>query len=107
MQLSFFQIRFRYLVLLMAALMLADGLITQFLVGAGIATEANPFMQKLLASGDLIPFKIAGALLSALLMVLLYQRRPRLAIIATWCFITLYTGIVCWNIGIVTLGLLG
>ncbi len=90
--------RFYYILLLLAGLVVADGLITQFLIGTGIAREGNLLLQDLLNSGNFMPVKIAGALLSVILLVNIYRHYPKMATIASCCFIVIYTGIVYWNV---------
>jgi hypothetical protein len=103
MQLLLKSVRFRYVLLLLVGLVLADGLITQFLITSGIAREGNTFLRGLLATGDFMPIKIAGALLSALLLVRINRHQPKMAIVTSWCFIAIYTGIVYWNITVLGL----
>ena len=90
--------------MLLVGLVLADGLITQFLIVSGIAIEGNPFLRNLFTTGDFMSTKIAGSLLSALLLTGINRRRPKMAMVTSWCFIAVYTGIVYWNIAVIVLG---
>jgi hypothetical protein len=98
MQVSSTIIRFRYVVMLLAGLVVADGLITEFLVNSGMAIEGNPILGGFLANGHLMAVKIAGAALSALLLASINLRRPKGAAIISWSFIIFYTGVLYWNL---------
>jgi len=93
--------RFRDLVIMLVLLVVADGLITQFLTACGLGTEMNPFVRGLLAAGRFFPVKIAGGLLAGLVLLNAYLRRPRLAQFSTLCLVLFYTAILYWNIGVV------
>jgi hypothetical protein len=75
----------------------ADGLLTQFLIDGGLAREGNPFLQPLVGDVGFIILKVAGALLCAFILWDIYRRFPRVAVIATWCFVAGYGVIVLWN----------
>jgi len=92
--------RFRCLLGTMFALVVADGLISNFLVAHGIGQEWNPFLQILVSQETFLPIKVAGALLSALILRNIYRKRPQMALIASVCIVALYTLIVHWNLGI-------
>ena len=82
----------------MFALVVADGLITNFLMAHGLGREWNPFLQTL-AGGELfLLIKIGGAFLSALILWDIYKRRPQVAAISSLCIVVVYTGIVYWNL---------
>ena len=87
------------MLMLLAGLMLADGLITEYLVVSGLALEGNPFMQGPLTGGYFMPVKIAGAWLSALILASIHRHTPKIAAVVAWMFIAVYAGIVYWNIG--------
>jgi hypothetical protein len=92
-------LRFPFVLMLLASLMLADGLITEYLVNTGISSEGNPFMQGPLAGGYFLPVKIIGAWLSALILASIHRHNPKLAAAVAWIFIVVYTVTVYWNIG--------
>jgi len=77
----------------------ADGLITEYLVGSGIGQEANVFLRSTLIRGDFMLVKIAGVLLSGLMLWNINKHSPKVATITVWSSILLYTGIVFWNLG--------
>jgi hypothetical protein len=90
-------VRFPYLLFLLVALVIADGLITQSVVDAGLGREVNPFLQNLISNGNLIGFKIVGALVCIFILWDIYRRHSNLAVISTVVLIAAYTGIVYWN----------
>jgi hypothetical protein len=91
-------VRFPYLLFLLVALVLADGLITQSVVDASLGREVNPFLQNLISNGYLMGFKIAGALVCAFILWDIYRRHSKLAVISTSLLVAAYTGVVYWNI---------
>ena len=90
--------RIEYILGLLIALVVSDGLITDFLVRSGFGREGNPFLQAFIGEGNLVLIKMAGALLSALILWDIYRRRPRLVLIISLLFVAFYTGIVYWNL---------
>lgn len=82
---------------LLVVFVIADGLITQLLIRDGLAREGNPFLQPLVGESGFIILKAAGALLCAFILWDIYRRFPRVAVIATWCFVAAYGVIVLWN----------
>lgn len=98
-------VRFPYLLALLVSLVLADGLITETLVGNGLGRESNLLLRGLLDNGNFMVFKIVGALACAVILWDVHRRHPRLASVSTLLFIALYTGIVYWNISVFIAGL--
>jgi len=90
--------RILYPITALIALVVLDGLITRFLVGQGIGRELNPFLQTLAGDTNFVLIKVLGALLCALILWDIYRRRPKLALISSWCFAGSYAGIVLWNL---------
>jgi hypothetical protein len=82
------------------ALIVADGLITQFLVTNGHALEANPFLRAWVGQDSFLAIKVSGAFLATLLLWIKYHRCPKLVNIIVSVFLTLYTGIVFWNLSV-------
>ena len=80
------------------ALVIADGLISQFLVKSSLGREINPLLGSLVGQPVFIALKVFGAALCAFILWDINKRRPRLALIATFCFIAVYGGIVLWNL---------
>lgn len=88
----------RYLLAALIALVVSDGLITRFLVSRGLGQEGNPFLQTLVGETNFLVIKVLGALLCALILWDIHRRRPKLALISSWCFVVIYAGIVLWNL---------
>ena len=92
--------RILYPLTALTVLVVADGLITRFLVRQGLGQEVNPFIKALAGETHFLVLKVLGALLCALILWDIYRRRPKLALISSWCFAASYAGIVLWNLGI-------
>ena len=82
-------------------LSVADGFITRFIISHGLGSEGNSWIAWLAGSDALIVVKIAATALSAYLLWLLYQRRPRLVMAATVALVCWYTLVVFWNTSVV------
>ena len=80
------------------ALVVADGILSNFLITEGIGREWNPFLQTLVGEESFLLIKVTGALLSILILWDVYKKWPRVAINSVICVVILYTGIVYWNI---------
>ena len=87
----------KYLLGLLVFFVISDGLLTQFIVKGGMGREGNPFLQPIVGEIGFILLKVAGALLCAYLLWDIYRRYPRVAIVATWCFVVAYGAILLWN----------
>ena len=87
----------KYLLGVLIVFVIADGLLTQGLVNGGLAREGNPFLKPLVGEVGFIALKAAGALLCAFILWDIYRRFPRVAVIATSCFVVAYGAIVLWN----------
>jgi hypothetical protein len=94
-------ISFRFMLLLLIGLVLADGIITEFVVGAGLATEGNPLMKVCLNEGNLMPLKLCGALMGSVILWNMSRKYQRSASTVALVFIAVYTSIVYWNVAIV------
>ena len=92
--------RILYPLTALIVLVVTDGLITLFLVRQGIGQELNPFIKALAGETHFLVIKALGVLLCALILWDIYRRRPKLALISSWCFAAAYAGIVLWNLGI-------
>ncbi len=88
----------RYILGTLIALVVADGLISNFLIRQGLAWEGNPFLEALVGGGAFLVIKILGALFCALVLWDIHRQWPRLGLISSLCFVCLYTGIVFWNL---------
>ena len=88
----------KYLLGLLITFEILDGLLTHFLIRGGLAREGNPFLLPLVGEINFLILKVVGGLLCALLLWDIYKRWPRVALTTTTCFVTLYVGIVLWNV---------
>ncbi len=84
----------------LVALVVADGILSQFLIRYGLAREGNPLLQTFVEQSNFPLIKLAAALLCALILWDIYKTRPRLAMASSLFFIGFYTVIVYWNLGI-------
>jgi len=65
--------RIRCLLGTMFALVVADGLISNYLTILGLGTEWNPLLRALVGQEHFLAIKVAGALVSALILGFLYH----------------------------------
>ncbi|MFC1911898.1 DUF5658 family protein [Chloroflexota bacterium] len=79
-------------------LIVADGLITKYLVTNGHALEANPFLQAWVSQDVFLAIKVSGAFLATSLLWIKYSRHPKIIYVSTLIFLVFYTGIVLWNL---------
>ena len=79
-------------------LVVADGLITEFLVTDGYGLEVNPFLRAWVGQELFLAIKVSGAFLVTLLLWIQYNVRPRAVYIITVVFLAFYTTIVFWNL---------
>ena len=86
------------LLMTLIALVVSDGILTNFLINERLATEANPLLRSW-AGQDYFPaIKLAGGFVAALLLWSLYRKHPRLSHIVLISGVVLYTIIVYWNL---------
>ena len=90
--------RVEYLLGTLLSLVVADGLISQFLIKSGIGQEGNPFLKVLVAEGNFLIIKMCGAIICVLILWNIAKRLPRLVFIVSSCLVALYTAILFWNI---------
>jgi len=90
----------KYLLSALVALVVADGIITEFLVGSGLGRETNPFLENIVGDSIFLPLKIFGAILCAFILWDIHRRLPKVALAAICGFVALYSVIVLWNVGV-------
>ena len=90
----------KYLLGLLAGFVVSDGLLSYFLVRQGLAREGNPFLLLIVGEDYFLVLKVVGAILSVLILLDIYRRSPRLALISTSCFVVIYGAIVIWNLSL-------
>lgn len=88
----------RYTLLVLFGVIVADGLISQFLVTGGYGSEGNPFLMSLVGAESFLAIKVAGAFLATLLLWIKYNTSPRLVNAVAVTALAFYTGIVYWNL---------
>lgn len=79
-------------------LIVADGLLTKFLVTNGHALELNPFLQAWVGQELFLAMKVSGAFLVTSLLWIKYNTKPKLIYTTTAVFLAFYTSIVFWNL---------
>ncbi len=89
--------KMKYLLITLVAFVILDGLLTELLLGDGLARESNPFLQPWVGDVGFMVLKIVGALLCAFILWDIYKRFPRMALITTWIAVVGYGVIVAWN----------
>ena len=92
--------KIEYLLGTLLGLIVADGVISQFLIKEGIGHEANPFLKPLATSSDFLIIKLCGAILCVLILWNMAKRSPKLTLIFTTSVVFIYTAILFWNIAI-------
>ena len=90
--------RIRILLVTLIAAVIADGVISKFLVEHGFATEGNPFLQFWIGKDEFLVIKLLGGLLAALYLWSIYKRNPKLSIACSSLFLTAYTFTIFWNL---------
>jgi len=88
----------RYILYVLFGIIVADGLLTQFLVTGGYGLEANPLMAPLVGGESFLAIKISAAFLATLLLWIKYNTRPRFVYTIAVVALGLYTTIVYWNL---------
>ena len=79
-------------------LIVADGLITQFLVTNGHGLEINPFLQVWVGQDFFLAIKVSGAFLATLYLWFKHSKKPKLVFAVTLLFLTFYTSVLFWNL---------
>ena len=90
--------KIRILIGSLFAAIVADGIITKFLVHKGFAEEGNPFLVYWVVEDKFLFIKILGGLLVALYLWGINRRHPTLSICVTSIFLIGYIFIIIWNL---------
>lgn len=90
----------KYVLGLLIILEIADGVLTHFIIRGGLGREGNPFLLPLVGGNTFLILKVVGVLLCALILWDIYRRYPKVALIATSCFVAFYGAIVLWNVSL-------
>ena len=89
---------FYLLLILMVALVVADGMVTRFVIKNRLGAEANIFLQEWVQSDSLLIIKLVGSALAAFILWRLYLRSHKIGWILTSFFVSAYLLIIVWNI---------
>ena len=92
-----------YLLIILVCLVVLDGLITEYLIDGGNASEANPFLESLVGEPAFMILKVVGALFCAFVLFDVYRRFPKTATVTTWIAVAGYFAIVLWNVSLIFL----
>lgn len=82
----------------MIALVVADGVISRFLIANGLAREGNPLLQVWIHDELFLGLKLAGAFLAALGIRSIHRDHPNVSFAVAVCFVVFYTGLVFWSV---------
>ena len=88
----------RYTLYALFGIIVADGLLSQFLVTGGYGLESNPLLMSLVGGESFLAIKISAAFLATLLLWIKYNARPKLVYTIAVVALGLYTTIVYWNL---------
>jgi len=88
----------RFMLYALFGVIVADGIITKFLVTNGHALEVNTFLQAWVGQELFLAIKVSGAFLVTLLLWIKYNANPKLIYITTVVFLVFYTSVVFWNL---------
>lgn len=91
-------LKLKYLLLALILLNVADALLTDRIIKLDVGSEGNPFLLGIVGEPSFIILKVVGVLLCAFILWDINRRYPKLALIATTCFVVIYGGIVLWNL---------
>ena len=80
-------------------LVVADGVITNYLIRHGLAWEWNPFLKDYVGTSALLLIKALASLLCVTVLWFLYKRSPKLTGVCSIAICGFYTMVVYWNIG--------
>ncbi|MFC1924095.1 DUF5658 family protein [Chloroflexota bacterium] len=86
------------------SLVVADGVITDFVVSQRLAWESNPFLADWVGENGFLALKALGSLLAILILRDISRRHYRVALTVTCFFVFLYTLVVFWNVLVYFLG---
>ena len=93
----------RYMLYILFGLIVADGILSNFLISQNLGWEWNPFLKNLVGGEQFLLIKVCGALLIITLIWNIYRKRPVIASIGGICSLALYTAIIYWNLFAFTL----
>ena len=89
-----------YLLGAIFSLIIADGVVTNFLINYGIGREWNPLLLGFVGGNAFLWIKLFGSLLVMLIVFDIYKRMVELASVLVVCGVSVYTVIVYWNLSV-------
>jgi hypothetical protein len=92
--------KIEYLLGTLLGLIVADGVISQFLIKEGLGQEANPFLRTIATSSDFLIIKMCGAVLCVIILWNIAKRSPKLILVFSSFVVAIYTAILFWNIAV-------
>jgi len=92
--------RIEYLLGTLLSLVVADGLISQFLIKSGLGQEGNPLLRVLVTENNFLVVKMCAAIICVLLLWNIARRSPGLIFIFSACIVGIYTALLFWNIAV-------
>ena len=87
----------KYLLPVLSGLEISDGVFTDFAVKQGLVKEANPLMAPIVSEDNFLFLNVAGALVCAVILWLIYKKYPRVAQAASSAIIVFYAAVLVWN----------
>jgi len=92
---------FKVLLGTLIALVVADGIISEFLITNGAAHEGNPLLQTWIGDDMFLPIKLLGVFLATVGLSYISRNNARVSLICTTSFVGVYTIVVYWSLSIV------
>lgn len=86
------------LLVILVGLVLADGLLSQFLVSQGLGQEANRLVASWITRKEFLLVKTMAGITCAAILWDTYKRKPRLTWVTSSVLVTAYCGILFWNL---------
>ena len=90
----------RYLLCLLCSLVVADAIISNFIVRSEVGIEGNPFIQSIVGQTSFVFLKLSAALYSSLILWRVFKQHRRLGLASIILFVMVFTAILWWNLGI-------
>jgi len=94
----------RYLLWLLCSLVVADAIISNFIVQSGVGTEGNPFIESIVGQTSFVFLKLSAAFFSSLILWQVFKQHRRVGLASIIIFVILFTAILWWNLGIWFIG---
>jgi len=89
----------KYAIASLGCLQIIDAILTRGAVSAGVARELNPLLASMAGDWSFVVFKVAGAILSVVALLVVYRRFPKAAGAASTAAVSFYGLVLIWNLG--------